>query len=162
VAQCCSVIYGNVEGAASQGGLPERPSDEPIEQGVHSACPSFDAGGLISLVETAGAVFSPINRDQTNFDLALALEPSIWILVAPDRLGVLHDLTTTLSTMRARGRAPNLVVLSQPDPFDTSVGTNADELDYLGIVSVSGVIPHSGHAPQSLISRIADALLPAT
>jgi len=93
-----------------------------------------------SVVETAGGVFSPVSTDATNFDLALALEPAIWILVAADSLGVLHDVTATLQAMRARGRSPDHLVLSAARPADESTGTNADELETLGIARTAAVV----------------------
>jgi dethiobiotin synthetase len=98
----------------------------------------------IDLFETAGATFSPVTENQTNFDLAVSLGPASWVLVAPDRLGVLHDVATTLECMRARGRAPDFLVLSRPDPRDTSVGTNQAELERLGIAHVHAVVPFQG------------------
>jgi dethiobiotin synthetase len=89
------------------------------------------------LVETAGAVLSPLAPDLTNWDLARALEPAVWVLVAPDALGVLHDLSATLEVLRARGREPDHVVLSAARQADASTGTNAAELASLGIVQPS-------------------------
>jgi dethiobiotin synthetase len=90
------------------------------------------------VVELAGGAFSPLARGLTNVDLALALEPAIWILVAPDALGVLHDVTATL---RALPRPPDLVLLSGSRPTDQSTGTNATELSSLGICEVLEVVP---------------------
>lgn len=93
-----------------------------------------------SLVETAGGVFSPLARNATNFDLAWALEPAIWLLVAPDALGVLHDVSATLQAMAARGRVPDHVVLSCARQSDASTGRNAAELSGLGIARTSAVL----------------------
>jgi len=90
-----------------------------------------------SLVELAGGAFSPLAPGSTNVDLALALEPAVWVLVAPDALGVLHDLGATL---RALPRRPDAVLLSQSRPRDASTGTNAAELERLGICSVVEVV----------------------
>jgi dethiobiotin synthetase len=86
-----------------------------------------------TIVETAGGVFSPIRVDRTNHDLARALDPALWVLVAPDSLGVLHDVTACLHAMRARGRVPDAVVLNAARPRDASTGTNAGELRTLGV-----------------------------
>jgi dethiobiotin synthase len=91
----------------------------------------------VSLVELAGGAFSPLGVGVANVDLALALEPSLWLLVAPDSLGVLHDLTATL---RAMPRAPDAVLLSASRPPDQSSGTNAAELARLGVVDVLEVV----------------------
>lgn len=95
---------------------------------------------LWRVIETAGGVFSPLSPDATNFDLATALDPSVWVLVASDSLGVLHDLTATLIAMRARGRTPDHVVLSAAREPDASTGSNAAELRLLGIANPSAVL----------------------
>jgi dethiobiotin synthetase len=93
-----------------------------------------------SVIETAGGVFSPLSKTATNFDLALALDPAIWILVAADSLGVLHDVNVALQAMRARNRVPDHVVLSAARMPDASTGTNAAELSALGIATPSAVL----------------------
>src|SRR5271155_4051712 len=63
------------------------------------------------LVETAGALLSPLAPGLTNLDLTVALEPTAVVLVAPDRLGVLHDVTAALFAMRhLEPRLPDPVV----------------------------------------------------
>jgi dethiobiotin synthetase len=92
------------------------------------------------VIESAGGVFSPLSAGATNLDLARALEPAIWIVVAGDSLGVLHEVTATLQAMRAVGRSPDHVVLSAAREPDASTGTNARELHALGIVRPSAVL----------------------
>ena len=94
-------------------------------------------GAPVSLVELAGGAFSPLGVGLTNVDLALALEPSLWLLVAPDALGVLHDITATL---RALPRPPDAVVLSAARTPDESTGSNARELAALAITPVLDVV----------------------
>lgn len=89
-----------------------------------------------TLVETAGGVFSPLSPVATNADLASVLESSLWLLVAPDSLGVLHDVNATLRALGAGYRRPDAVVLSSARATDTSSGTNAAELAQLGIAEV--------------------------
>jgi dethiobiotin synthetase len=87
----------------------------------------------VTLVESAGGLFSPLGPGITNFDLARALEPAAWLLVAPDSLGVLHDLTATLHAARSLGRLPDAIALCRARPADASTGTNAEEVARLGI-----------------------------
>lgn len=88
--------------------------------------------GAVLIVETAGGVFSPLGPDLTNYDMATALGPARWILVAPDRLGVLHDVSATLRAMSALGRSADALVLSAPESVDASTGNNAAELREMG------------------------------
>jgi dethiobiotin synthetase len=113
-----------------------------------------DCSPEVTLVETAGGALSPFGAGVTNLDLAVALAPALWILVAPDSLGVLHDVTATL---RALPRAPDGVVLSAARAPDASSGTNARELSLLGISQVLGEVSRAGDAAQ-----LADAVLALT
>lgn len=106
------------------------------------------------LVETAGAVFSPLGPGARCFELARALEPSRIVLVAPDALGVLSSLDAVLAAMRHQGREPDFVVLSAALP-DTSTGTNALELELLGIARPALVL---GPGDEDA-SALAEALL---
>ncbi len=109
-----------------------------------------------SVVETAGGVFSPLGADASNFDLAKALDPAIWILVAADALGVLHDVSATLQAMRASGRAPDHLVLCGARAPDASTGSNATELETLGIATPSAVLARDD---DSGITQLVDRLL---
>lgn len=108
------------------------------------------------LTESAGGVFSPLGPGVTNFELARALDPAIWVLCAPDALGVLHQLTATLEAMRARGRGPDFVVLSASGHPDASSGSNAAELAALGIARPVAVL---GRDREVDIEPLAHALL---
>ncbi|HKQ70194.1 MAG TPA: hypothetical protein VJT73_12685, partial [Polyangiaceae bacterium] len=65
------------------------------------------------------------------------------LLVAPDRLGVLHDVTASLGLARARGFAPDALVLSTPGEPDASTGSNAAELQRLRIAEPLAIFPHT-------------------
>lgn len=123
---------------------------------------SADGEGTI-LVETAGGLFSPLGRGLTNLDVVRALEPCRVVLVAGDRLGVLHDVAATIGYARALGREPDLVVLSGPAEADASTGTNASELAWLGTAQVVATFPREGAesvgslaAAEAVWSRIAE------
>jgi dethiobiotin synthetase len=95
----------------------------------------------ITIVETAGGLFSPLGHTSTNFELTRALRPDGVLLVAPDRLGVLHDLTTTLALAAARGDLPIGIVLSAPAAPDASTGRNDHEIVALGIGAAITTFP---------------------
>jgi dethiobiotin synthetase len=115
-----------------------------IREWVHAS------GASVVVVETAGGLFSPLGPKTTNLDLTLALEPTAVLLVAPDRLGVLHDLTATLGLAASRPLPTLAVVLSAPDSPDASTGHNAAELALLGIAEPLAVFPRvSTSAPES-------------
>jgi dethiobiotin synthetase len=99
----------------------------------------------VVLVETAGAMLSPLNRDRTNLDLARTLKPDVLLLVAPDRLGALHDVSAAFHALRTL--APELprptLLLQPPASPDSSTGTNADEIAWLGIAPKPHVFPRA-------------------
>ena len=89
---------------------------------------SLAAGCAVLLVETAGGLFSPLSDAATNATLARALGGPL-LLVAPDRLGVLHDTGATLLAARAVGLAVTALALSAASEPDASSGTNAAEIE---------------------------------
>jgi dethiobiotin synthetase len=95
------------------------------------------------VVETAGGLFSPLAPAATNWDLVRALEPAKFVLVAPDRIGVLHELTATLGFARSLGRVPDAIVLSACAGTDPSSGTNAQELARTGIARPAALFPRA-------------------
>jgi dethiobiotin synthetase len=97
----------------------------------------------VTLIESAGGACSPLAPAATNIELAQSLEPALWVLIAPDSLGVLHDVTATL---RALPRAPDAVVLTAARPRDASSGSNAAELELLKISTVLCVVERGGAA----------------
>ncbi|MBS2015518.1 MAG: dethiobiotin synthase [Deltaproteobacteria bacterium] len=99
------------------------------------------------LVELAGGLFSPLSATLSNLDVADALRPTVHILVAPDRLGVLHDVAAAVRAARAtRTRyAPTGIVLVAPARPDLSTGTNADELRMVTDLPVVAVVPRGTH-----------------
>jgi dethiobiotin synthetase len=110
---------------------------------------------LWAVVETAGGVFSPLAPRFANFELAQALEPAIWVLVAADALGVLHEVSSTLKAMRACGREPEHLVLSAAREPDASTGSNAAELAALGIAAASAVLARNDdHGVSALLDRL--------
>ena len=126
--------------------LAAREQGQDIEVGsiVHWIERAERAGGArVTLIETAGGACSPLAPGVTNIDLAQALEPALWVLVAPDSLGVLHDVTATL---RALPRTPDAVVLTAARPRDASSGSNARELETLKIARVLCVVERDSAA----------------
>ena len=112
---------------------------------IGSTCEPSDSGRRRwVLIETAGGVFSPISESCTNLDLAVALEPACWLLIAPDRLGVLHDIHATLIAMASISRIPDMIWLNATGSPDASVGTNRRELGLLGWATVTGQIAWNG------------------
>ncbi len=94
-------------------------------------------------VEGAGGLFTPLSDSMTNIDLVRSLMPAIVLLVAPDRLGVLHDVHATQRAAQARDVALHAIVLSTAPTLDESSTSNAQELERLGFGPVAGVFPRA-------------------
>lgn len=116
-----------------------------------------------TVVESAGALLSPLGGGLTNLDLARSLAPDALLLVALDRLGVLHELSACLLALRVLG--PDMpvpvVVLQAPAQTDASTGTNAAELATLGIASPVLSVPRGdalGPEVQAAMAPIVAAL----
>jgi dethiobiotin synthetase len=112
------------------------------------------------VIETAGALLSPLAPGVTNLDLAEALEPDEVLLVAPDRLGVLHDVTAALFALRhlAPGLPDPIVVLQPPPEPDASTGTNAWELLVLQIARRVTTLPRAAPASDAVQGVVRDLL----
>lgn len=97
-----------------------------------------------AIVESAGGLYSPLSDDETNADVAIAYARSaLVVLVAPDRLGVLHDVGACMRAAEADGITIAAVALSAPAQADASTGTNAAEIERLGLAESVVVFPRA-------------------
>lgn len=115
-------------------------------------------GTEVLLIEGAGGLFSPIADDTTYADFIGVLRARIGdrlrvLLVAPDRLGVLHDLRATTLAARLVGAPIAAITLSAPATADASTGRNAAEVQRLLLGPFAGVFPRADpDAPGSSIA----------
>jgi dethiobiotin synthetase len=105
------------------------------------------------VVELAGGLFSPLAPGVTNAEILAALSPAITILVAPDRLGVLHDVA---AVDRAAGSLITGIILSAPETPDASTGTNAAELPMVSKLKILASLPR---APEEELAPFLGALI---
>jgi dethiobiotin synthetase len=126
--------------------LAARAEGPPIDLvAIRARAAALGAHGEVVVIEGAGGLCSPLGEGATNLDLVRVLLPAHVILVAPDRLGVLHDVGACMLAAGARGVAITTVVLSVPAHADAATGTNADELIRLGIAPVGAVMPRAAY-----------------
>ena len=129
--------------------LAARETDTPIRLDVlvpliHAARAAVD----VLLVELPGGLFSPLSDTEVNADLVRATSPDLTLLVAPDRLGVLHEV---ISTHRAAATAAvdlDGIVLIAPERPDASTGLNGIELGRILEVPVVAALGRA--SPQDL------------
>lgn len=98
-----------------------------LERIVAAINGALEATDLL-VVELAGGLFSPLTDSLDNADLLGRLPRPLSILVAPDRLGVLHEVRASLFAARSLGLNLGFLVLVAPESPDLSTGTNAAEL----------------------------------
>jgi dethiobiotin synthetase len=82
----------------------------------------------VVLIELPGGAFSPITDALSCAQLARSLPGAHVVLVALNRLGVLHDVASTSRACAAAGLPLVGVVLNEAPAPDESSSTNADEL----------------------------------
>jgi dethiobiotin synthetase len=111
-------------------------------------------GGLPCVVETAGGLLSPLNEEERNVDLLVRLEPRRVVLVAANRLGVLHDVEGCLRALDAVGMRDRTHVVVSGWAADASCESNVGELERLS----RGVPVHAcgagAEAPPGLLELV--------
>jgi dethiobiotin synthetase len=100
----------------------------------------------VLLVELAGGLFTPLSETTVNAHLARALAPEILVLVAPDRVGVLHDVIATVRAATTVPLAVDGVLLMAAERADASAGQNAGELQR---ILASQSLPILGSLPRA-------------
>ncbi len=122
-----------------------------IRVAVESARASA-ADGVV--VELPGGLFSPMTDSELTVDLLAGLAADAVVLVAPDRLGVLHEVLSTTEAARARDIAITHVLLSPTRAPDASSGTNAAELRAFLPIPIIDAAPFGDAAPASVADLV--------
>jgi dethiobiotin synthetase len=86
--------------------LPAAPAvakgDKPIDwNAIDAAFERLRSQSDLVVIEGAGGAFAPIDDDFFSIDLAKRYDANA-LIIAPDRLGMIHDLLTTLETAKNR------------------------------------------------------------
>lgn len=95
---------------------------------VSNAIAQCAAEAPITIVELPGGLFTPLSARAANIDLALRFPAAHTLLVAPNRLGVLHDVLAASTAAQARGLSLRAVLLSATAQPDDSTPDNAAAL----------------------------------
>ena len=115
---------------------------EALTAEAHAVVPHVE----LLLIELAGGLFTPLTESAVNADFAARLRPDFLLLVAPDRLGVLHDVLATTRAAAAAGLQIHGIVLVTPERADASTGTNGAELGPYTPIPVLGTVPRAAPA----------------
>ncbi len=90
------------------------------------------------LLELPGGLFSPLSLTLRNADLISSLCPTLHVLLAPNRLGVLHDVLVA----RQAFPAIDAVLLTPAASTDVSQSANDEDLRALGVPCL-GTLPRT-------------------
>ena len=119
----------------------------------------------LTLVEGAGGLLSPLTVDGDTRDLIIHLKARP-LIVASNRLGVIHDVRATLSCLPPLLRSSVPVVLMAPAAADASTARNARSLaEYhpadriVEIPRVSPEIQSGARSPSVALNRKLDQIL---
>lgn len=100
----------------------------------------------VVVVESAGGAFSPVGPSLYNADMIEACDFDHFVLVAPNRLGVLHDVVATLLALGRNLRFPVCVLLNDVAPPDADP---ARELNLAAVVAEVEVL-----SPSSIVLAV--------
>ena len=97
------------------------------------------------IVEGAGGLFSPLADGVLNIDLAKQLG-AVLVIVAANRLGVIHQTLSTCAAATHHGAEPAGIILSDPTgDGDDSVSTNAAQIARYCRLPLLGSVPFGGN-----------------
>jgi dethiobiotin synthetase len=85
----------------------------------------------ITLIELPGGLFTPLDEQRSNLDIIIGVRQrtdAAVVVVAPNRLGVLHDVMCLTAAAEAHGVRPNAIALVEPGQRDASSATNGIDL----------------------------------
>jgi dethiobiotin synthetase len=109
--------------------LAARESGETIEAGVlFSMVAGVREQADLTLVELAGGLFTPLSPSLLNVDVVRGLRADFVLLVAPDRLGVLHDVLAAATAAASRSVTFSAIALVEPAISDSATHRNMLEL----------------------------------
>jgi dethiobiotin synthetase len=109
--------------------LAARESGETIEAGVLlSMVAGVREQTDLTLVELPGGLFTPLSPSLLNVDVVRGLRADFVLLVAPDRLGVLHDVLAAATAAASSGVAFSAIALVAPEVADSATCRNMLEL----------------------------------
>jgi dethiobiotin synthetase len=112
-----------------------------LQQIRHEVRRASESAAKLVLVELAGGAFSPLTDDVCCAQFARTLPGARAVLVAADRLGVLHNLGATARACAALGLPLQGIVLSAAEPADVTAGKNAMEIPRVTGVPLLASLP---------------------
>lgn len=110
-------------------------------RGVVEFVDGLRSSGAHVLIELPGGLFTPLAPAFRNVEAVRSLVADVTLMLAPDRLGVLHDVGAALAGAAHLGATVSAIGLVMPEVTDASSGSNATELASFTHVPVVGTWP---------------------
>jgi len=106
----------------------------------------------VLVLELAGGLFSPFDDATCNADVLRALAPEHHVLVAPNRLGVLHDARAAVRASRAEGLTVDALVVTHPPGAgdDASCRSNVRALE--GLVQSASIVLRAAPVAEAVVT----------
>jgi dethiobiotin synthetase len=85
----------------------------------------------VTIIELPGGLFTPLDDQRSNLEIIIGLRQrteAAVVVVAPNRLGVLHDVMCLTAAAQAQGLYPTAIALVEPEQRDASSATNGIDL----------------------------------
>ncbi len=121
---------------------------EVNQQQLVSGMKKCEENSDVLIVEGAGGLFSPIADGLLNIELAKQLQTEV-ILVAENRLGVIHQVISSCRAATALGVTPKGIFLSHPnETAHESLASNPTEISKYCDIPMLGVVPFGGDLNQ--------------
>lgn len=121
------------------------------------------AGPDLLLVELPGGAFSPLTDDLAGATFARSLPDARVVVVAINRLGVLHDVGATTRACAGLGLPLLGIVLNDAETGDASMATNLQEIPRVTAVPVIAHLPrglaNARVQPDDPVNQLATVLL---
>lgn len=139
------------EAAAAEG---KRVDTQLLRSGANCWENDFD----VLIVEGAGGLLSPLADGVLNIDVVKQFASPALVIVAANRLGVVHQVLSTCAAAMHHGVQPHGIVLCQPvADSDSSVPGNSAQIERYSDVPVLGCVGYGDvEAEPTLIGRLLD------
>lgn len=112
---------------------------------LRSGAAPWMQGFDLLIVEGAGGLFSPLADRVLNVNLVQQLAADL-IIVAANRLGVIHQTLATVDAARHHGLTPRGILLCEVEANgDASISSNARQIASYTSVPILGAVPFKGN-----------------
>jgi dethiobiotin synthetase len=127
--------------------------DRPVNiDALIAMCAATNRPDRITFIEGAGGLMSPLAPGFTNLDLIDAIDAHV-VLVAGTYLGTISHTLTACEALKARGREPSVIVLSESPNAPVTPSETARAIARFTDIPIV-IVTRNGAPPSELISLL--------